>query len=81
MFMCLLCPGFYGIPTEEIYVLFMSTEVFYTSVPTLFIWHTVPNFCWALSNQKGMSYLAKKKSLTKRGYTDHKFSKKCKVAL
>ena len=26
---------------------------------------------WALSDQKGMSYLAKKKSLTKRAYTDH----------
>ncbi len=33
-------------------------------------------FCWALSDQKGVSYLAKKKSLTKRAYTDHKFYKK-----
>jgi hypothetical protein len=31
---------------------------------------TILNFCWALSDQKGMSYLAKKKCLTKRAYTD-----------
>jgi hypothetical protein len=26
---------------------------------SLAVWRTLPNFCWALSNQKGMSYLAK----------------------
>jgi hypothetical protein len=43
---------------------------------SLAVWRTVPNFRWALSDQKGMSYLAKKKSLSERAYTDHKFRKK-----
>ena len=42
---------------------------------SLAVWRTLPNFCWALSDQKGMSYLAKKTSLTKRAYTDHKIYK------
>ena len=48
-----------SIPTQEIYVLFMSTEVFCT--PVLFggLAHST-ELCWALSNQKRMSYLAKK---------------------
>jgi hypothetical protein len=56
-------------------VLFLSTEVFCTSVLFGGLAHS-NKFCWALSNQKRMSYLAKKKSLTKRAYTDHKFYKK-----
>ncbi len=60
-------------------------EVFCTPVwYSLAVWRTVPmstKFCWALSDQKGMSYLAKKNSLTKRAYTDHKIYKKCKDAL
>jgi len=56
-------------------VLFLSTEVFCTPVPFGGLAHST-KFCWALSDQKGMSYLAKKKSLTKRAYTDHKFYKK-----
>ncbi len=32
--------------------------------------------CWALSDQKGMSYLAKKRRMTKRANTDHKSYKK-----
>jgi len=55
-------------------VLFLSTEVFCTPVPFGGSAHST-KFCWALSDQKGMSYLAKKKSLTKRAYTDHKFYK------
>ena len=49
---------------------------------SLAVWRMVPDFRWALSDQKGMSYLAKKKSLTKRAYTEIiNSTKKCKVAL
>ena len=40
----------------------MSTEVF-VLLYSLAVWCIVPNFRWALSDQKGMSYLAKKNSL------------------
>jgi hypothetical protein len=55
------------IPTQEIYVLFMSTEYF-VLLYSLAVLRIVPYFRWALSDQKGMSYLAKKKSLTKQAY-------------
>jgi uncharacterized membrane protein YbaN (DUF454 family) len=61
----------------------MSTEVF-VLLYSLAVWRIVPNFHWALSDQKGMSYLAKKNSLMKRAYKDHNsFStkKKCKASL
>ena len=44
-------------------VLFMSTEVLFVLLYSLAVWRTVPNIRWALSDQKGMSHLAKKKSL------------------
>ena len=62
------------IPTKEIYMLFMSAEVFCTPVLFGSLAHST-KFHWALSDQKGMSYLAKTKSLTKRAYTDHKIYK------
>ena len=58
-------------------VICVSTEVFCT--PVLFggLAHST-EFCWALSNQKGMSYLAKKKSLAERAYIENKFYKNVK---
>jgi hypothetical protein len=50
----------------------MSTEVF-VLLYSLAVWRIVPNFRWALSDQKGMPYLAKKNSLMKRAYKDHNF--------
>jgi hypothetical protein len=50
----------------------MSTEVF-VLLYSLAVWRIVPTFCWALSDKKGMSYLAKKNSLMKQAYKDHKF--------
>jgi hypothetical protein len=44
--------------------IFVSTEVFGTPVHFDSLVHSA-KFCWVLSNQKGMSYLAKKKGLTK----------------
>jgi hypothetical protein len=63
-------------------VLFLSTEVFCTPVLFGCLAHST-KFCWALSDQKGMSYLAKKKSLMKRAYRTQIINptKKCKAAL
>ena len=72
-----------GVP-ESVWGSFQFGDQHIIFLYSLAVWCIVivPNLRWALSDQKGMSYLAKKKSLTKRAYTDHKFStKKCKVAL
>jgi hypothetical protein len=53
-----------------------STEVFCTLVLFGSLEHST-EFLWALSNQKRMSYLAKKESLTERAYTEHKNSLNC----
>jgi hypothetical protein len=53
-----------------------STEVFCTLVLFGSLEHST-NFLWALSDQKSMSYLAEKESLTKRAYTEHKNSPIC----
>jgi hypothetical protein len=60
----------------------MSTEVFCTySCTLLWLAHST-NCCWALSDQNGMSYLAKKKSLMKLASIHRSYStKKCKVTL
>ncbi len=47
----------------------MVKWVLFFKAAEVFMFGAQYQICWALSDQKGMSYLAKKKSLTKRAYT------------